>query len=103
MLRRMGWKVLEGKDSNRVSSMSSANRDKGTIAVDEAKLKDYIRTHRDSPVTIYVQHPILIPAPGDNEDGLKPLMLTTKVRVFYFSFPHPFRCFILLGQVLKRS
>ncbi|KAK7467209.1 U4/U5/U6 small nuclear ribonucleoprotein prp3 [Stygiomarasmius scandens] len=37
-----------------------------------------IRTH-DSPVTIYVQHPIPIPAPGDkNKIALKPLKLTTK-------------------------
>ena len=36
---------------------------------------------QDSPVTIYVQHPIPIPAPGDkNKVALKPLMLTTKVR-----------------------
>ncbi|TRM60365.1 pre-mRNA processing factor 3-domain-containing protein [Schizophyllum amplum] len=33
----------------------------------------------DSPITIYVQHPIAIPAPGDKEKiALKPLMLTTK-------------------------
>ncbi|KAF6747146.1 small nuclear ribonucleoprotein hPrp3 [Ephemerocybe angulata] len=37
-----------------------------------------IRT-QDSPITIYVQHPIPIPAPGDkNKAVLKPLMLTTK-------------------------
>ncbi|KAI6132284.1 pre-mRNA processing factor 3-domain-containing protein [Pisolithus croceorrhizus] len=37
-----------------------------------------IRTE-DSPVTIYVQHPIPIPAPADkNKVGLKPLKLTTK-------------------------
>lgn len=37
-----------------------------------------IRTH-NSPITIYIQHPIPIPAPGDkNKTTLKPLMLTTK-------------------------
>jgi hypothetical protein len=37
-----------------------------------------IRT-RDSPVTLYIQHPIPIPAPGDkNKVGLKPLKLTNK-------------------------
>lgn len=34
----------------------------------------------DSPVTLYIQHPIPIPAPGDkNKAELKPLKLTTKV------------------------
>ncbi|KAG6853010.1 hypothetical protein C0991_007493 [Blastosporella zonata] len=33
----------------------------------------------DSPITIYIQHPIPIPAPGDkNQIELKPLMLTRK-------------------------
>ncbi|KAG6856059.1 hypothetical protein H0H87_007836 [Tephrocybe sp. NHM501043] len=33
----------------------------------------------DSPITIYIQHPIPIPAPGDkNQVELKPLMLTKK-------------------------
>jgi U4/U6 small nuclear ribonucleoprotein PRP3 len=33
----------------------------------------------DSPITIYVQHPIPIPAPGDKaKPALKPLKLTTK-------------------------
>ncbi|KAG7090817.1 hypothetical protein E1B28_009901 [Marasmius oreades] len=33
----------------------------------------------DSPITIYIQHPIPIPAPGDkNKVALKPLMLTKK-------------------------
>lgn len=33
----------------------------------------------DSPITIYIQHPIPIPAPGDkNKVELKPLMLTKK-------------------------
>lgn len=37
-----------------------------------------IRTD-DSPVTLYIQHPIPIPAPMDeNKVGLKPLMLTKK-------------------------
>ncbi|EAU81408.2 small nuclear ribonucleoprotein hPrp3 [Coprinopsis cinerea okayama7 len=37
-----------------------------------------IRT-QDSPITLYIQHPIPIPAPGDkNTVALKPLMLTTK-------------------------
>ncbi|KAF8920511.1 pre-mRNA processing factor 3-domain-containing protein [Mucidula mucida] len=36
-------------------------------------------TNSDSPVNIYIQHPIPIPAPGDkNKVELKPLMLTTK-------------------------
>ena len=34
----------------------------------------------DSPITIYVQHPIPIPAPGDKgKSALKPLKPTTKV------------------------
>jgi U4/U6 small nuclear ribonucleoprotein PRP3 len=34
----------------------------------------------DSPITIYIQHPIPIPAPGEkNKATLKPLMLTKKV------------------------
>ena len=33
----------------------------------------------DSPITIYIQHPIPIPAPGEkNKVALKPLMLTKK-------------------------
>ncbi|KAJ7660043.1 pre-mRNA processing factor 3-domain-containing protein [Mycena rosella] len=39
-----------------------------------------IRTS-DSPITIYIQHPIPIPAPGDkNKVALKPMMLTKKER-----------------------
>jgi hypothetical protein len=39
-----------------------------------------IRTS-DSPITIYIQHPIPIPAPGEkNKIVLKPMMLTKKVR-----------------------
>ncbi|KAJ6590522.1 pre-mRNA processing factor 3-domain-containing protein [Mycena vulgaris] len=39
-----------------------------------------IRT-ADSPITIYIQHPIPIPAPGDkNKVALKPMMLTKKER-----------------------
>lgn len=39
-----------------------------------------IRTD-NSPITIYVQHPIPIPAPGDkNKVAMKPLKLTKKVR-----------------------
>ncbi|KAJ7484676.1 pre-mRNA processing factor 3-domain-containing protein [Mycena latifolia] len=39
-----------------------------------------IRTS-DSPITIYIQHPIPIPAPGDkNKVELKPMMLTKKER-----------------------
>jgi U4/U6 small nuclear ribonucleoprotein PRP3 len=46
---------------------------------DPAYLK--IRTE-NSPITIYIQHPIPIPAPGDkNKPPPKPLMLTKKVRV----------------------
>lgn len=34
----------------------------------------------NSPITIYVQHPIPIPAPGDkNKVAMKPLKLTKKV------------------------
>ncbi|KAK2465094.1 hypothetical protein APHAL10511_002902 [Amanita phalloides] len=34
---------------------------------------------QDSPITIYIQHPIPIPGPGDkNKDGLKPMKLTSK-------------------------
>lgn len=33
----------------------------------------------DSPITIYIQHPIPIPAPGEkNKATLKPMMLTKK-------------------------
>jgi U4/U6 small nuclear ribonucleoprotein PRP3 len=40
-----------------------------------------IRTD-NSPVTLYIQHPIPIPAPMDeNKVGLKPLMLTKKARM----------------------
>ncbi|KIY67308.1 PRP3-domain-containing protein [Cylindrobasidium torrendii FP15055 ss-10] len=35
-------------------------------------------TATDSPITIYVQHPIPIPAPGDKTKELKPLMLTSR-------------------------
>lgn len=43
-----------------------------------------IRT-QDSPVTLYIQHPIPIPAPGDkNKVGLKPLKLTNKARHIIF-------------------
>ena len=46
---------------------------------DPAYLK--IRTE-NSPITIYIQHPIPIPAPGDkNKPAPKPLMLTKKVRL----------------------
>jgi U4/U6 small nuclear ribonucleoprotein PRP3 len=46
---------------------------------DPAYLK--IRTE-NSPITIYIQHPIPIPPPGDkNKPVPKPLMLTKKVRL----------------------
>jgi U4/U6 small nuclear ribonucleoprotein PRP3 len=46
---------------------------------DPAYLK--IRTE-NSPITIYIQHPIPIPPPGDkNKPVPKPLMLTKKVRI----------------------
>ncbi len=49
---------------------------------DPAYLK--IRT-KSSPITIYVQHPIPIPAPGDKSKlPPKPLMLTKKVRAYLF-------------------
>lgn len=36
-------------------------------------------TTADSPITIYIQHPIPIPAPGDKDKpALKPLKLTSK-------------------------
>ena len=39
-----------------------------------------IRT-ANSPITIYIQHPIPIPAPADkNKVTMKPLKLTKKVR-----------------------
>jgi len=45
---------------------------------DPAYLK--IRT-KNSPIAIYIQHPIPIPAPGDKDKPPpKPLMLTKKVR-----------------------
>lgn len=38
----------------------------------------HIRSH-DSPITLYVQHPIPVPAPWEkNEAPLKPLKLTSK-------------------------
>ena len=41
-----------------------------------------IRT-ANSPISIYIQHPIPIPAPGDkNKTVLKPLKLTKKVGLF---------------------
>lgn len=41
-----------------------------------------IRT-QDSPVTLYVQHPIPIPAPmEEHKIGLKPLMLTKKACIY---------------------
>ncbi|KAH6891907.1 small nuclear ribonucleoprotein hPrp3 [Coprinopsis sp. MPI-PUGE-AT-0042] len=70
--------LLPPSSSPLSTSLISLNRDKGTIDVDEEKLREYIRTHRDSPITIYIQHPIPIPAPGDKGVELKPLMLTTK-------------------------
>ncbi|KIY46020.1 PRP3-domain-containing protein [Fistulina hepatica ATCC 64428] len=41
---------------------------------------EHLNIHNsDSPITIYVQHPIAIPAPGDkNHIALKPLMLTSR-------------------------
>lgn len=43
-----------------------------------------IRTN-NSPITIYIQHPIPIPAPGDkNKVAMKPLKLTKKVRIVIF-------------------
>ncbi|KAF8726543.1 hypothetical protein AX14_007747 [Amanita brunnescens Koide BX004] len=33
---------------------------------------------QDSPITIYIQHPIPIPGPGENKAALKPMKLTTK-------------------------
>lgn len=48
----------------------------------------YLHIHtEDSPITIYIQHPIPIPAPGDkNKIALKPMMLTKKVcRIFHQS------------------
>ena len=49
-----------------------------------------IRT-QDSPVTLYIQHPIPIPGSGDkNKVGLKPLKLTNKachdIQISYSSF-----------------
>ena len=39
----------------------------------------------NSPVDIYIQHPIPIPAPGDkNKVEMKPLKLTKKVRASLF-------------------
>ncbi|KIM42390.1 hypothetical protein M413DRAFT_133082 [Hebeloma cylindrosporum] len=34
--------------------------------------------NHDSPITIYIQHPIPIPAPDENKVALKPMMLTKK-------------------------
>jgi hypothetical protein len=43
----------------------------------------YIRT-ADSPISVYIQHPIPIPAPGPKDEAqLKPLKLTTKVILFH--------------------
>jgi U4/U6 small nuclear ribonucleoprotein PRP3 len=41
--------------------------------------------NHDSPITIYIQHPIPIPAPDANKVALKPMMLTKKV-CFKFIF-----------------
>jgi U4/U6 small nuclear ribonucleoprotein PRP3 len=39
----------------------------------------------ESPITLYIQHPIPIPAPGEkNKVALKPLMLTKKVLVITY-------------------
>ncbi|TFK22157.1 PRP3-domain-containing protein [Coprinopsis marcescibilis] len=58
---------------------SSLLPNKNYADVDQLGLdKLFIRTN-NSPISIYVQHPIPIPAPGDNDKVvLKPLMLTTK-------------------------
>ena len=42
-----------------------------------------IYTH-DSPITIYIQHPIPIPAPDDNRVALKAPVLTKKVRFQFY-------------------
>lgn len=48
----------------------------------------YIRT-ADSPISVYIQHPIPIPAPGQKEKAqLKPLKLTSKVRACRFTRAH---------------
>jgi U4/U6 small nuclear ribonucleoprotein PRP3 len=39
----------------------------------------------NSPITIYIQHPIPIPAPDENKVALRPMMLTTKAGFFFFS------------------
>jgi U4/U6 small nuclear ribonucleoprotein PRP3 len=50
----------------------------GKVYDDFSLANAYIRTS-DSPISIYVQHPIPIPAPGDKDKAaLKPLKLTTK-------------------------
>jgi hypothetical protein len=40
----------------------------------------------NSPITIYIQHPIPIPAPDENKVALRPMMLTTKAGFFFFLF-----------------
>ncbi|KAL0581863.1 U4/U5/U6 small nuclear ribonucleoprotein prp3 [Marasmius crinis-equi] len=48
--------------------------DLDTLGMEDLNIKT-----EDSPITLYVQHPIPIPAPGDkNKVALKPLMLTKK-------------------------
>nr|GAT54783.1 u4 u6 small nuclear ribonucleoprotein [Mycena chlorophos] len=51
--------------------------------LDEYAVEEIPNIHNmhDSPITIYIQHPIKIPAPGDkNKADLKPMMLTSKER-----------------------
>jgi U4/U6 small nuclear ribonucleoprotein PRP3 len=51
-------------------------------AYDDFSLENaYIRT-ADSPISVYIQHPIPIPAPGSKTDiQLNPLKLTAKVEL----------------------
>ena len=56
----------------------TTHKDSGKVDVDEDALREWVKNMKESPITIYIQHPIPIPAPGERSVELKPLMLTTK-------------------------
>jgi hypothetical protein len=58
--------------------LPSKNYDDLALGIDRL----YIKTS-NSPITIYIQHPIPIPAPGEkNKVTLKPIKLTKKVWLY---------------------
>jgi U4/U6 small nuclear ribonucleoprotein PRP3 len=53
--------------------------------VDSLGIQQLNIRNETSPITLYIQHPIPIPAPGDKAKvTLKPLMLTKKARNVLF-------------------